>query len=54
MYRTAIGRPNEFRAAVRVAIAQLRTKINAALPKIKDPGTLAHLKDLMADLDKGI
>jgi hypothetical protein len=54
MYRTAIGRPNEFRASVRVAIAQLRAKVNAALPRVKDPATLAHLKDLLADLDKGI
>jgi hypothetical protein len=53
-YRTAIGRPNEFRAAVRVAIAQLKAKVTAALPKVKDQGTLAHLKDLLVDLEKGI
>jgi hypothetical protein len=53
-YRTAIGRPNEFRAAVRVALDHLKAKLTEALPKARDAATVAHIKDLLAELNKGI
>jgi hypothetical protein len=53
-YTTARGRPSEFRSAARLGVSQLADKIEQVLKKIKDPETLAHLRDLRADLERGL
>ena len=40
--------PSEFKAALRVGIADLANKLDRASKKVRDPQTRAHLKDLRA------
>lgn len=51
-FRIGMGRPSDMRAAVRWAIADIGEKIDAALPKVKDPETWAHLRDLRVELGR--
>jgi hypothetical protein len=44
------GRPSEFRSALRASVADLYAKIEAGLKRIKDPATIAHLKELRSEL----
>ena len=46
------GRPSEFRSALRAGVADLYAKIEAALKRVKDPATAAHLKELRSELAK--
>ena len=46
------GRPSEFRSSLRSGAAHLYAKIEAALKRVKDPATAAHLKDLRAELGR--
>ena len=46
--------PSEFRASLRTGIRHLGMKITQALKKVKDPETAAHLRDLIADLEKAL
>ncbi len=40
--------PSEFKAALRIGIADLANKLDQASKKVRDPQTRAHLKDLRA------
>jgi hypothetical protein len=51
-YTAARGRPSEFRAAVHAGVNHLAIKMDQAMKKIKDPDTLAHLRDLRQELEK--
>ena len=53
-FRSAKGRPSEFRSALRVGLRQLAGKIDAAIDKVKDLDTLGHLKDLRAELERAL
>jgi hypothetical protein len=53
-YKSAKGRPSEFRAALRRGVKDLATRIDAALAKVRDVDTAAHLKDLRAELDRAL
>jgi hypothetical protein len=50
--RTGAGLASEYRAALRVGVADLYKKIDAALPKVQDPETLAHLRELRSELSQ--
>jgi hypothetical protein len=50
--RVGEGAPNEFRASLRAGIAELSKQIETALPKVKDAGTAAHLRDLRERLSQ--
>ena len=52
-FRAAVGRPSEMRGAVNWALADILEKIDAALPKVKNPETWAHLRDLRRELGRG-
>lgn len=50
-YRRERGRrPSEFRSALRTGISNLYDTIDEALKRVQDPETVAHLKDLRAEL----
>jgi hypothetical protein len=49
-FRRDRGRPSEFRAALRSSVAKLYARIEAAIKRVKDPATRAHLRDLASDL----
>jgi hypothetical protein len=51
-YTAARGRPSEFRASVHAGVNHLAIKMDQAMKKIKDPDTLAHLRDLRQELEK--
>jgi hypothetical protein len=51
-YTAARGRPSEFRSAVHAGVNHLAIKMDQAMKKIKDPDTLAHLRDLRGELEK--
>jgi hypothetical protein len=51
-FRAALGRTSEMRAAVRWALQDVGSKIDAALPKVKDPETWAHLQDLRVEVSR--
>ncbi|HMK21359.1 MAG TPA: hypothetical protein VK466_03445, partial [Terriglobales bacterium] len=53
-YRAAKGRPSEFRAALRRGVNDLAARIDAAMAKVRDMDTAAHLKDLRAELDRAL
>jgi hypothetical protein len=52
-FRAAVGRPSDMRGAVSWALADIGEKIDAALPKVKDPETWAHLRDLRREVGRG-
>jgi hypothetical protein len=52
-FRAAVGRPSEMRGAVNWALADIGEKIDAALPKVKNPETWAHLRDLRREVSRG-
>lgn len=52
-FRAAVGRPSEMRGAVNWALADIGEKIDAALPKVKNPETWAHLRDLRREVGRG-
>jgi hypothetical protein len=52
-FRAAVGRPSEMRGAVTWALADIGEKIDAALPKVKNPETWAHLRDLRREVSRG-
>jgi hypothetical protein len=51
-YTTARGRPSEFRSALHAGVNHLAIKMDQAMKKIKDPETLAHVRDLRNELEK--
>lgn len=51
-YTAARGRPSEFRSALHAGVNHLAIKMDKAMKKIKDPDTLAHLRDLRQELEK--
>jgi hypothetical protein len=51
-YTAARGRPSEFRSALHAGVNHLAIKMDQALKKIKDPDTLAHVRDLRQELEK--
>jgi hypothetical protein len=51
-YTAAKGRPSEFRSAMHAGVNHLAIKMDKAMKKIKDPDTLAHVRDLRAELEK--
>jgi hypothetical protein len=53
-YKTAKGRPSEFRMALRRGVNDLISRIDAAAGKVRDPDTAAHLKDLRAELERAL
>jgi uncharacterized protein DUF4953/uncharacterized protein DUF5117/uncharacterized protein DUF5118 len=53
-YKTAKGRPSEFRMALRRGVNDLISRIDAAAAKVRDPDTAAHLKDLRAELERAL
>src|SRR5215470_16253387 len=53
-YKSAKGRPSEFRAALRRGVNDLAARIDAAMAKVRDADTAAHLKDLRAELDRAL
>jgi hypothetical protein len=53
-YKSAKGRPSEFRAALRRGVNDLAARIDAAIAKVRDADTAAHLKDLRAELDRAL
>jgi uncharacterized protein DUF4953/uncharacterized protein DUF5117/uncharacterized protein DUF5118 len=53
-YKSAKGRPSEFRAALRRGVKDLAARIDAAIAKVKDADTAAHLKDLRVELDRAL
>ena len=53
-YKTAKGRPSEFRMALRRGVNDLISRIDAAVAKVRDPDTAAHLKDLRAELERAL
>ena len=52
-FRAAVGRPSEMRGAVNWALADIGEKIDASLPKVKNPETWAHLRDLKREVGRG-
>ena len=44
--------PSEFRAALRVGIEDLASKLKAARKRVKDDETALHLKDLLFELER--
>jgi Met-zincin/Domain of unknown function (DUF5117)/Domain of unknown function (DUF5118) len=52
-FRAAVGRPSEMRGAVNWALVDIGEKIDAALPKVKNPETWAHLRDLRREVNRG-
>jgi hypothetical protein len=52
-FRAAVGRPSEMRGAATWALADIGQKIDAALPKVKNPETWAHLRDLRREVGRG-
>jgi hypothetical protein len=44
--------PTEFRAALRIGVEQLISKIKAARRRVKDAETSLHLKDLLFELER--
>jgi hypothetical protein len=53
-YKAAKGRPSEFRAALRRGVSDLAARIDAAMAKVRDLDTAAHLKDLRVELDRAL
>jgi hypothetical protein len=53
-YKSAKGRPSEFRAALRRGVKDLAARIDAAMAKVRDVDTAAHLKDLRVELDRAL
>src|SRR5207249_3477917 len=53
-YKAAKGRPSEFRAALRRGVSDLAKRIDAAMAKVRDLDTAAHLKDLRVELDRAL
>lgn len=51
-YRLEPGRPSEFRSALRAGAHSLQRKIEAALQRVGDAETAAHLMDLGAELQR--
>jgi hypothetical protein len=51
-YALIVGAPSEYRASLREGIDHLQRKIQGKLKSVKDPETAAHLRDLLAQLDK--
>ena len=51
-YRRERGRPSEFRSSLRAGVAHLYAKIDDAIKRTRDAETLAHLRDLRAELGK--
>ena len=49
-YRAAVGVPSEMRGAIHWALDNLVERIEAALPRVRDPETWAHLRDLRAEI----
>lgn len=45
------GAPSEFRVALRMALIDLRARLDRAQQKVRDPRTRAHLKDLKIAID---
>ena len=45
--------PSEFRAALRVGMEDLASKVKAARKRVKDDETSLHLKDLSLELERG-
>ena len=45
--------PSEFRAALRVGMEDLASKVKAARKRVKDDETSLHLKDLLFELERG-
>ena len=48
------GRTNELRAVARVQLGRLEKQLADALPKAKDPSTVAHLEDSLAQVRKAL
>ncbi|HVY07727.1 MAG TPA: zinc-dependent metalloprotease [Burkholderiales bacterium] len=51
-YRRERGRPSEFRSSLRSGVAHLYAKLESAIGRTRDTETLAHLRDLRAELGK--
>ncbi len=51
-YARIAGAPSEFRASLREGVNHLGRKIQRKLKSVKDPATLAHLNDLISELEK--
>ncbi len=51
-YRRDQGRPSEYSSILRLAVAHLYVKINAAIAKTKNPQTSAHLRYLRMQLER--
>lgn len=51
---TPPARTSELRGVARVALEGLAKEIASALPKAKDPATVAHLKDLQAEISQAL
>ena len=45
--------PSEFRAALRIGMEDLASKLKAARKRVKDDETSLHLKDLLFELERG-
>jgi hypothetical protein len=50
-YQVAPGSSSEFRAALNEGVMHLGRLITRALPRVKDPETAAHLRDLVRQLE---
>ena len=46
------GHPSEYRAALRLGVVDLHSKIEGAIGRVKHPGTLALLRELKAQLER--
>jgi hypothetical protein len=46
------SRPSELRANARIALRELHKQVSAALPKVTDPSTKAHLQDTLAEIEE--
>jgi len=46
------GHPSEYRAALRLGVGDLHSKIDGALGRVKHPATLALLRELKAQLER--
>ena len=51
---TPPARTSELRGVARVALEGLAKEIASALPKAKDPATVAHLKDMLAEISQAL
>jgi hypothetical protein len=51
-FRSDRSRPSEFRSALRGGVIHLYQKLEAAIPRTKDPETLLHLREIRAELTK--